>query len=324
MRPELPGRQPAVVQQQSPPVVEDLVLFLADISGYTSFMKWNVETLVHSQAVITILLETILDRLPAGSEVSKLEGDAVFFYVRKRDPGPPPREEALATGRALASLWETFNRKVVELSRSRYCECDACRGIENLRVKFIVHAGKAAIHPVRHFVELAGLDVIVVHRLLKNSVGTREYALVTDGAAADVEFPPEWASCTSREECEGIGSVAARVYTPPGAAGGAAEVDSRLGYDRHPLATKVWHKARWTWRVFTAELLLRCGFSRRPAYRNVPPAEATAAVDPVLAVVMLVAAPITLPVLLVQNTLTVLQEHRDWARSASRGSSAQP
>ncbi len=53
----------------SPSLPEPVVLFVADISGYTRFMTANAKTLAHSHTII--------------AELSKLEGDAIFFYCRK-------------------------------------------------------------------------------------------------------------------------------------------------------------------------------------------------------------------------------------------------
>ena len=66
-------------------------------------------------------------------------------------PEAAPGEARAALGARLTAAREAFGRTVAELARSRYCACDACRGIENLRVKFVAHSGRAVIHQVRHF-----------------------------------------------------------------------------------------------------------------------------------------------------------------------------
>ena len=58
----------------------NVLLFIADISGYTKYMVENKNAYVHAQIIITELLETIIKELNLPFEVSKLEGDAVFFY----------------------------------------------------------------------------------------------------------------------------------------------------------------------------------------------------------------------------------------------------
>jgi len=45
----------------------------------------------------------------------------------------------------------------------------------------IAHAGKALLHEVGGLHELAGVDVILLHRLLRNSVPGSEYLMLTEG-----------------------------------------------------------------------------------------------------------------------------------------------
>ena len=81
-----------------------------------------------------------------------------------------------------------FSEKINELSQSTTCTCNACTHIEKLRLKVVVHSGEALFHRVFNFVELAGVDVIIVHRLLKNSVAADQYLLLTEAARHDLEF----------------------------------------------------------------------------------------------------------------------------------------
>src|SRR5207244_12310308 len=61
-------------------------LVLVDISGYTTFVA---ETeLTHSQILVAELLDAVLQSLGAHLEVSRLEGDAVFFVGDKTGPEP--------------------------------------------------------------------------------------------------------------------------------------------------------------------------------------------------------------------------------------------
>jgi hypothetical protein len=51
-------------------------LWLADISGYTSFVAGT--ELEHSQDILSELLEVILTRIKPHLTIHKIEGDAVF------------------------------------------------------------------------------------------------------------------------------------------------------------------------------------------------------------------------------------------------------
>ena len=61
------------------------------------------------------------------------------------------------------------------------CTCRACRSLNGLDLKFVVHYGYYVCRSVAGSKKLVGPDVVVVHRLLKNTLaedlGTRAYAL---------------------------------------------------------------------------------------------------------------------------------------------------
>src|SRR3954469_2800200 len=87
------------------------------------------------------------------------------------------------------------------------CDCDACAQLEKLTLKFVAHEGEVATQKVKQFVELAGVDVILVHRMLKNDVPVREYALMTDAILA--KLAPTVASHAKEltHDFEGIGTT---------------------------------------------------------------------------------------------------------------------
>src|SRR5262245_40017937 len=162
-----------------------VLLIIADISGYTRYMTANAKTLSHSQIIITELIEAIIREIQSPVEVAKLEGDAVFLFCRKTDLWNETRH---GVGQMLLTIFRKFSGKLRELSASTACTCNACKHIELLRLKIIVHSGEALFHRVLNFTELAGTDVIVVHRLLKNSVQADQYLLLTEAARDDLEF----------------------------------------------------------------------------------------------------------------------------------------
>ena len=73
-----------------------------------------------------------------------------------------------------------------------------------------MHSGEALFCKISHFNRLQGVDVITVHRLLKNSVDADEYILMTESARADVEFP-EPLEMVEGEETYDIGTI--KTYT---------------------------------------------------------------------------------------------------------------
>jgi hypothetical protein len=90
------------------------------------------------------------------------------------------------------------------------CPCDGCAQADNLKLKFVAHIGEVATQTVRQRRTLVGIDVIFVHRLLKNPVQIPEYVLLSEelyrtGHAALPEPLHEVS-----QDLEGIGPV--RLY----------------------------------------------------------------------------------------------------------------
>jgi hypothetical protein len=154
-------------------------LILADITGYTAYLA-GVE-LTHAQEVLAELLEGIVGRFQPALILSKLEGDAVFAYT---PPERLSRDEAILE--IIEATYLAFRDQVEGILRRTTCQCNACRSIPDLDLKFIVHFGEYVPQKVAGVVELVGSDVNLAHRLLKNHVaeatGWRAYILLTEAA----------------------------------------------------------------------------------------------------------------------------------------------
>ena len=155
---------------------EPACLVLADISGYTSYLA-GVE-LDHAQDILADLTDAVVRALRPMFRLAKLEGDAAFAYV----------VTDVIDGSILQDTIEhcyiAFRRRLRDIGQASRCDCNACTFIPRLDLKFVVHHGLIARQRMAGREELVGRDVIVVHRLLKNSVqaelGIGAYALYTD------------------------------------------------------------------------------------------------------------------------------------------------
>jgi hypothetical protein len=176
----------------------DVFLILTDIGGYTDFLSFDKLDLSHAQFVITKLLEAVLDQLRPPLNVSKLEGDAIFIYAE---------DDGAEVGPSLNRFMESFLTKREELHANNTCHCKACRSINHLELKILVHYGRVLFHKVHNFTELAGVDVILVHRLLKNSVPGRRYILSTESAYSAISAHLPEGAQPHIENCEGVGPV---------------------------------------------------------------------------------------------------------------------
>jgi hypothetical protein len=156
--------------------VQSTLLLIADIAGYTRFMKMHDTSLVHAQQIIASLLEAVIDAASPALKLAKLEGDAAFFYMQAPADGRPV--DGLIEERT-AAIYHAFHARTADLKANVLCPCDGCQQAGNLKIKLVSHAGGVAVQKVKRLTELAGVDVIVVHRMLKNDVPVPEYLLVT-------------------------------------------------------------------------------------------------------------------------------------------------
>lgn len=174
-------------------------LVLTDISGYTGFVQSNTDTLHHAHYVIGELMTAILEA--AGALVpAKLEGDAIFFS------GAESALDGAKVGEALTRMFDAFTARRDQMVAANLCPCAACSEIGNLELKAFVHRGPVVRYNLGQFQELAGLDIIVLHRLLKNSVDGRRYILATEAAwpALSLALPAR----AHRETYPDIGDIA--------------------------------------------------------------------------------------------------------------------
>jgi hypothetical protein len=148
------------------------LLFIPDISGFTQFV--NDTEINHARHIIEELLNLIIESNQIGLEVSEIEGDAILFYKM----GPPPSAKALLN--QVKKMFTEFHFHLQKYDAHRICNCAACKSADSLTLKFVVHYGEVAINKVHNHEKLFGIDVITVHRLLKNNVNNREYALLTN------------------------------------------------------------------------------------------------------------------------------------------------
>jgi hypothetical protein len=115
----------------------------------------------------------------------------------------------------VTGFFEAFHAKERALIACDTYRCEGCNHIADLRLKAFLHVGEVAFKKIRQFEELAGEDVILIHRLLKNTVPAKEYILLTEqfyALSGGIGDDPLEART---EEAEGLGPVNVRVYYPP-------------------------------------------------------------------------------------------------------------
>jgi len=188
---------------------QGVILLIADISGYTQFIGQH-QSGSHARTIIIRLLKALISASKPQFQLAEIEGDAVFLYASV----PEGTLEAFVSGvkQHMLDLFVCFNREVRKLQQLQMCDCDACNGVGELKIKQVLHQGEVVINQIDKFEKLFGLDVIVVHRMLKNSVEASEYVMMTDPAYRSFGdfhgIEPEQRT----EQFEGIGAVETFVF----------------------------------------------------------------------------------------------------------------
>jgi class 3 adenylate cyclase len=193
--------------------VKKAALFLVDISGYTQFIRSQKLSAIHAEEIIFELLEAVINQAAHPLILNKLEGDATFLYAEMNNENQI--EVARDVARQAREFFKVFYERVLTLSMERSdCDCDACQSIFELRLKAILHDGEAVFKKIRQFEELAGEDVILIHKLLKNSVPANEYILMTESFYQLVGNFDDLPLDVRLEDCDYLGEVTVHVIHP--------------------------------------------------------------------------------------------------------------
>jgi hypothetical protein len=235
---------------------QEMFLFIADISGYTEYMLKNQMDYSHGTLIVLKLLNSLIKEIQVPLEISKLEGDAIFMYLLKDKIPEVYQQNPLLLGQKLIQFFEVFSKALNELEKSSDCACGACSNIEHLNLKVIAHYGRATIDKIGNFQELSGVDVILIHRLLKNKIPSKSYLLLTKPAHEKISFENK-KLIESTEEDKDIGKIAVCFCEMPQAGG-------------KPPKGSAWSRFRGHVWLFFGSWLLKLGLIKTLPFKNFP------------------------------------------------------
>ncbi|MFT4660249.1 MAG: hypothetical protein ACI8XB_000510 [Patiriisocius sp.] len=162
------------------------LLFLPDISGFTEFVQ-STEA-AHSQHVISELLEVLIAANSLDLKLAEVEGDALFFY---KEEEIPTQEEIL---NQMESMFTAFFSHLKLLKTNRVCPCNACATAPDLQLKIIAHCGELQFISVQNNRKPFGSQVIEAHRLMKNSVESDNYVLLSDQLNSEIDLKDKYSN----------------------------------------------------------------------------------------------------------------------------------
>jgi hypothetical protein len=144
------------------PRVQQGLILIPDISGYSEFVEQS--DIVLGKHIVYKLLSAIIGANTLGMAVSEIEGDAVLFYRY----GPPPSVRMVLA--QFEQMLDGFNNVLSQVNPKP----------NGLSLKMIAHYGPLTEFQIGQFRKLYGQTLTIAHRLLKNSVESRCYVLMTD------------------------------------------------------------------------------------------------------------------------------------------------
>ena len=238
-------------------MTEKAFLIIADISGFTGFMSQKSISLNHAKQIVVRLLKSIIDAAGSTLHVAEIEGDAVFLIAMVEGDG---EDVARLVRKKIDDFFNAFQAERDSINDLRTCSCQACVQAGSLQLKQVIHLGEVVREKIGSFEKYFGPDVILVHRMLKNSVSAKEYAMMT--LPANVAAGPlEGLRKEERtEEFEGMGKVKTVVYVRPG---------SPITEHSQPssVVQRLWWRFVISWRYMTDFLGIH---PFRGVFRNLP------------------------------------------------------
>jgi len=182
-------------------------LLIADISGYTPFIKnhsmrkkpiigkkiadfWDS----HAHKLINTLLEEVIQNFEPVMQFNKLEGDAALFFLEEISD----KNQMQDIYEKMVITRERFNSKVNSLQFVQSCPCDPCQQSKNLKLKMFLHKGYFNQTEIRNNQELSGEALIFIHRLLKNKVKSSEYFIFSGAVLEQLDKGLEFSLITQK------------------------------------------------------------------------------------------------------------------------------
>jgi len=184
---------------------ERAALLIADIGGYTEYMSTHRMTLAHAEVNTARMLARMI-QAARGFDLVEIEGDAAF--LARRSSTRDPDKTVTDILQIAAAMHRAFHIEREYVAKN-LCPCGGCKQAGNLKLKFVAHVGDVATQNILGRIKLVGIDVIQVHRMLKNPVTIPEYVLISDDLYGTDQTSLPGTVQEISTELEGIGTVRA-------------------------------------------------------------------------------------------------------------------
>lgn len=204
----LSDQKPSLRISAVTPVLNKAFIVVADISGYTKFLKGSRFSSDHAQYLVLQLLDAISEEAGSSLNFIKVEGDAIMFAC----DGADTRSAGLTLNQTISKMVMAFygRRKVLGIKNT--CLCSACRNIDMLDLKIAVDLGSISSFSINEKPDISGMPIIRAFRLLKVETRHKANIIVTKTASKYVNLPWRQDSKVLNYQLEDIGPVGVQYY----------------------------------------------------------------------------------------------------------------
>lgn len=151
--------------------VQGAFFCVPDITGFTKFIATS--DLSFSSAFIPGLLRKLISVNILNMNVGEIEGDAIFFYKTGRLP------QINMVARQCSLLFQTFHNYLQSVEKDDPENYARYFADGQMGLKIVIHYGDIVAANIKGRTKLIGQNVIIAHKLLKNSIQAGEYVLLT-------------------------------------------------------------------------------------------------------------------------------------------------
>lgn len=160
-------------------MISNCLMCLPDLTGFTKFI--SDADINFSGKVIPTILKSIINGNRSEFKVGEVEGDAILFYTFE----PFPSLQQLYD--QSLHFFTTFQEGLKEIEKEYPDEYRKYLSAGKLGLKVVLHSGLTTDEKIETRTKLIGEDVIIAHRLLKNSVSENEYILLSESLLSTYE-----------------------------------------------------------------------------------------------------------------------------------------
>ncbi|MFC5282985.1 DUF2652 domain-containing protein [Pedobacter alpinus] len=146
---------------------------IPDITGFTKFIT-STKHPDFAHKVISNVLNNVISANILGLSVAEIEGDAVFFYKTGRLPA------VNKVAKQCQLIYHTFLDTIAAFEQTDPELYHLYLSKNQLGIKIVIHHGHIMLTKIKGRTKLMGEDVILVHKLLKNSIIDPCYILLTN------------------------------------------------------------------------------------------------------------------------------------------------